>query len=62
MRKPIVSCDVCGEIKKDSEKWFIIDKDVDELVISRWDNNEQGSDICGAACIVKKISNLLEEF
>lgn len=63
MRKQSVSCDVCGVEKGATNHWLAIstnDNGKALVEIYHADENQQGNfDLCGEACVMKKVSELI---
>lgn len=67
-----ITCDGCGTVKKETNHWFKLVTDGESLVIfpaskprraltkdCRATHNTQ--DLCGSACVIKKVSEFLSK-
>ena len=69
MRKEQVTCDVCGAQKQETNHWFIItfipkDPEDPSVVVSSCAWSASGRiyfDVCGEACVLKKVSELISK-
>jgi uncharacterized protein (DUF486 family) len=65
MRSETITCDVCGAVKQASNHWYVlVVEDNGKAFISIYlavDYNVAGQrvDICGQACIIRKVSQLI---
>jgi hypothetical protein len=72
-RKEQVTCDVCGAQKQETNHWFVavmektpIPDDIFLLSLHRTNNvvcepHEVKVDLCGEACVLKKVSELISK-
>ena len=64
-RKEQVTCDVCGAQKQETNHWFMLsvgDQDIFVLASSSYrDNYAEPIDLCGEACVLKKVSELISK-
>lgn len=60
-----ITCDVCGVQKQASNHWFMISVgDNDILVVAHAtyrDKYAEPIDLCGEACVLKKVSELISK-
>jgi hypothetical protein len=61
-----VTCDVCGVLKQETNHWFILNGvDYSGIIIDNCsalgNYSDQASfiDLCGEACVIKKVSELI---
>jgi hypothetical protein len=72
-RKEQVTCDVCGAQKQETNHWFvvlthsnrtdfIVDSDYDPYsAYWQYDTDYKVTDLCGEACVLKKVSELISK-
>ena len=65
-RKEQVTCDVCGAQKQDTNHWFIVTFIPDDasVVVSSCCVDASWRiyfDLCGEACVLKKVSELISK-
>lgn len=62
-RKEAITCDVCGKDKGVTNHWFVIEtNDNGKAVVAIYraaDNSRGHFDLCGEACVLKKVSGLI---
>jgi hypothetical protein len=63
-RKEQVTCDVCGKLKQETNRWFVVSKSDDRVsVMGRrvLYGEEMLYDCCGESCVLKKVSELISK-
>ena len=64
-----ITCDVCGTMKKDTNHWFVLVQNKTSVTVftSAPDGVSspipriKGTDCCGEACVLKKVSELISK-
>jgi len=65
MKREIFSCDVCGAEQAQTNHWFVAYIEGRRLTLQPLAGNEAGRsgaqqfDLCGEACVAKKVSEFL---
>jgi hypothetical protein len=71
MRKEQVTCDVCGAQKQETNHWFVLLRweddptgftvDVESARLDPTYDSAFITDLCGEACVLKKVSELISK-
>lgn len=62
MKVDTYRCDVCATVKAETNHWWIVTNSPEGLTVSPFDTdyrNDNDIDCCGAACVIKKVSEYL---
>lgn len=65
MIRKVISCDICGAQKRDTNHWFIAYEDSGELRVSDWTSHHLlcpgTKHLCGESCVHKLVGEYLAE-
>jgi len=61
--RQVITCDICGSQKQQTNHWFVLYEESGELRISGWNSlhllSPEAKHLCGEACVHKLISHFL---